>query len=101
MFNFLQEIPSSRSIAEYDCREFAEEEVVYSSFTYLIDAARIIGALQALGQEPTKPSDPLLEIADTKLVNWLTHLPRCKQEIIDEDGKFDEILFHAHLLINT
>lgn len=44
-----QNIPQSRTLEEYSSRELAEEEVVFSSFAYLIDLGNITGCILALG----------------------------------------------------
>lgn len=38
----MQQIPQVTTWAEYQVREFAEVEVVYSSITYLYDIAMVI-----------------------------------------------------------
>lgn len=93
-------IPQPRTLEEYDSRELAEKELSFSSFTYLIDAGRISGTVLAVGYETRKPFDPAVTTADTKLTNWQLHLPKAKEEVMDSNGKVDEIMFQAHLGIN-
>jgi hypothetical protein len=47
------------------------------------------------------PVEPDLIAADTRLVNWLLHLPACKRLQVEDRGEVDEILFQAHMLYNT
>jgi hypothetical protein len=49
----------------------------------------------------SNPEDYSLMAADAKFVNWFLYLPKCKTEIVREDRSVDEIMFRAHLTINT
>jgi hypothetical protein len=86
---------------DYDNREFAEEDIVFSSFTYLIDLGRILGTVLEVGTEAGVPFDPGVIKADSNLVNWALYLPKSKKSVIRESGSPDEILFQAHMLFNT
>ncbi|KAK0115461.1 hypothetical protein ONS96_013917 [Cadophora gregata f. sp. sojae] len=88
-------IPRSRTLEEYENRDFLEDEPVFSSFTYLIDLTRISGSL--LGFDRLPPGDVELAVnnADAMLVNWKLHLPREKQGVVDKNEELDEILFFA------
>ena len=86
---------------DYDNREFADEDIVFSSFTYLIDLGRMIGTVLEVGTEAGMPFDPAVIKADSGLVNWALHLPKSKKCVIRESGSADEILFQAHMLFNT
>lgn len=97
----MQIIPQPRTLEEYSTREFAGEEVVFSSFTYLIDLGQILGGLLALGTAPGEPLEPDAVAADASLMNWLLYLPKEKRLPVEEPGKVDNILFQAHMLYNT
>lgn len=86
---------------EYNAREFAGEEIIFSSFTYLIDLGQILGNLLALGTEPGEPFEPDVVAADAALMNWCLYLPKRKNPLIEEPGKVDEVMFQAHLLYHT
>lgn len=86
---------------EYNAREFAEDELMFSSFAYLIDLGHIIGVILALGTESGDPFDPKVISAEASLLNWALYLPKEKQLVIEDLGKVDEILFQAHMLRNT
>ena len=94
-------IPQPRTLGEYNAREFAVDELTFSSFAYLIDLGHIIGVILALGTEPGDPFDPEIISADTSLMNWALYLPKKKQLVVEDLGKVDEILFQAHILCNT
>jgi hypothetical protein len=95
-----QNIPSPRTFVEYDSRELFDEEVVFSSMTYLIDVLRIASSIMPSKSQPFSPGSQAITAADAKLVNWFLYLPRCKHEAVKEDGKVDEPMFLAHVTIN-
>ena len=94
-------IPQPRTLEGYESREFAAEELIFSSFTYLIDLGHILGVVLKLGTEPGEPFDPDIISADISLMNWALYLPKKKQIVIETLGEVDEILFQAHMLCNT
>ena len=104
---FVKNIPLvPNTIQEYDDREFCspEFEPVFSSFTYVIDASRIMSQNLAINNSKNskvKPGDAVLAAADAKYVNWFLYLPKCKQQMVKNNGTVDELIFMAVLLINT
>lgn len=95
------EIPTPHTLKVYDNREFADEDIIFSSLTYHIDSARILSSLLDIHDEPRQPGDKLVMEADAKLMNWSLYLPKCKQELIKDDQTVDEVMFSAQLGINT
>jgi hypothetical protein len=93
-------IPPIRSLDEFDNRDFSETPLVYSSFAYRIEAIRVLGRVLAVGIGPD-PNDPAVEGADTCLINWGLNLPKEKSELLGPEGKVDEMLFQAHMVINA
>ncbi|TVY65503.1 hypothetical protein LSUE1_G007116 [Lachnellula suecica] len=93
-------IPQPRSLADYDNREFDDEDIVYSSFTYLIDSLRICSAVLTINMEERGPGERTLAAADAKFVNWTLYLPKCKQELVGKDQRVDETMFLAHIVMN-
>lgn len=77
--------------------------MVYSSLTYLLDAARILSSVMAINCESHKPGDGTLAAADAKFVNWSLYLPKSKREneLVKDEQRVDEVMFLAHVLINT
>lgn len=55
----------------------------------------------ALEIDVDNPNGPDLIAADTRLVNWVLHLPSSKRLQVEDRGEVDEILFQAHMLYNT
>jgi hypothetical protein len=83
-------------------RDLAETEIVYSSFAYLIDITRILGAaMTAVVAGDGEVSDHIISDADGALVNWKFHLPDEKKDILKANGEIDEPLFHAHMDFNV
>jgi hypothetical protein len=94
-------IPRSHTLAEYHERDLAEDEISYSSFTYLIDIANILGSLMARSVTSDEITDSIIDDADGSLVNWRFHLPEDKKDILRDNGEIDEPLFQAHLNYNV
>lgn len=98
---FSQRIPLPRTLQDYDDAAFTEYDEVFSSFTYLIDAVRILGRVLA-SNEGDSTELQSIELTDTSLMNWSLHLPDSKRaDLVGHNGNYDEILFQAHLIINA
>ncbi|POR30976.1 Uncharacterized protein TPAR_08822 [Tolypocladium paradoxum] len=95
------DIPLPRTLQEYDNRGFEDGNVGFSSFTYLIDAARILGATLAAGDVLGKSPLSLVKNAEANIMSWDLHLPHSKRDPVRPDGTVDEIMFRAHMMINT
>ncbi|KAF3915913.1 hypothetical protein AA313_de0204455 [Arthrobotrys entomopaga] len=93
-------IPATRSLVDFDERYFSDDNRPFSSYAYRVEAVRILGQVLACGGSEN-PDDPRVDSADTSLVNWMLHLPGNKKELVDKDGKVDEMLFQAHMVINA
>lgn len=100
VLTILQIIPRSRTLSDYEARDFEDEEQVFSSFTYMIDICRIAGSLLGIHNLGGKDIDPAVANADAMLVNWKLHLPREKQGVVDKNEDADELLFQAHNLLS-
>ena len=74
-------------------------EIIYSSFTYLIDAVRIVTFVLRNITETGGFSEGLVLAADPKIAAWNLLLPTCKKDPLGTDGKIDELLFLAHLIV--
>jgi hypothetical protein len=90
-----------KTLQDYDDSTFLaedEEDMIFSSSTYRIDAVRIVHkVLAAVRCQPVEPV--ALDLADTHLSNWILHLPLVKKKPVDRDGVIDEIMFEAHMII--
>ena len=92
---------SSYTLSSFRERAFAKDEIVYSSFAYRIEAARLVGKILSLSDFPYESSDDDIEAIDAGLTGWVLHLPPSKREVVDHEGKVDEMLFQAHMLISA
>ena len=97
----LQAIPQPHTFADYDSREFHDQEITFSSLTYLLDAIRMLSHSMSIIHSPHEPGAKALTSTDAKFVNWGLYLPHCKREIVRPDGTVDETMFFAHLVVNT
>ncbi|ORY15715.1 hypothetical protein BCR34DRAFT_162800 [Clohesyomyces aquaticus] len=95
---FSGQIPYSRTLQEYDDSAFALSEIQFSSFTYLIDAIRILGKVFEVSRLDSTFEYHIVDVVDQYLLNWRLGLPRSKSEIIDNHGVIDELLFQAHMV---
>ncbi|KAF2006594.1 hypothetical protein P154DRAFT_220085 [Amniculicola lignicola CBS 123094] len=95
---FSGQIPFPRTLQDYDDSAFAPEEIVFSSFTYLIDAIRILGKVFEVSKLDSTFEYHVVDVVDSYLVNWRLNLPAAKLEIVDNDAKIDEVLFQAHMV---
>jgi hypothetical protein len=86
---------------EYRNRDFADEEIILSSFSYFIEAAILLGSVFAIAADVSESADREIARADISLVSWTLNLPKKKAQLVKADGTVDELLFAAHLMINT
>ncbi|KAH8590647.1 hypothetical protein B0O99DRAFT_302703 [Bisporella sp. PMI_857] len=96
-----EDIPPPHTIAEYEERDFADEEIIFSSFAYLIDVLKILGSLMAVVNATGSNPDSIIDDTDSSLLNWKLHLPDSKKDVLRTDGEIDEPLFHAHMYYNV
>jgi hypothetical protein len=91
-------IPPVATWLEYENREFAKIEVIYSSIVYLYDLNRIVKSIMDMFLETGTFSETMIEHHDTKLAVWRSLLPMCKREPLRRDGSIDEVMFTAHMI---
>ncbi|KAJ5454096.1 C6 zinc finger domain protein [Penicillium daleae] len=95
-------IPASKSLQDFDCREFTSEST-FSSFAYLIGAVRC--AALAISSAPKiatiEDSIHIIQAADSSLDGWRLLLPENRKHVISKTGEVDELMFQAHLVINV
>ncbi|OAP65227.1 hypothetical protein AYL99_01199 [Fonsecaea erecta] len=97
-------IPTPRTLAEFDAREFASDDLVFSSFAYLIGAVR--GIASAISRfltsvANTSDSSSILEAVDAAIDGWLLLLPESKRIAVFASGETDEHMFQAHMAIHA
>ncbi|KAL1962606.1 hypothetical protein VTN77DRAFT_9320 [Rasamsonia byssochlamydoides] len=71
----------------------------FSSFAYRIEAVRILGMVLALGQSSELDSELQAETVDACLAGWFLHLPASRREPLLSNGRVDEMLFQAQMII--
>lgn len=91
-------LPSPPTLADFDRRLFADEEVQFSSFCYRIEAVRILSRVIAVAQTDEVHEDQI-QAVDNALAGWVHHLPATKLDMINNFGEVDEMLFQAHMII--
>ncbi|KAJ6129241.1 hypothetical protein N7512_002021 [Penicillium capsulatum] len=91
--------PPPPTIAQFDGRVFADEERDFSSYTYRIEAVRILGRVVAT-QEMTEGQQDHVEAIDARIASWFHHLPESKAELMRPDGSIDEIMFQGTMIVN-
>ncbi|KAI1849052.1 hypothetical protein JX266_005013 [Neoarthrinium moseri] len=88
-------IPPPISLAQYDLQNNLGSGE-FSSWTYLIDMARISSNLiLPYHAAPNEKKTELFERADALICDWLIRVPQWKMDLVDAGGVADMILFHA------
>jgi hypothetical protein len=95
---FSGQIPYPSTLSDYDDSAFLPSLATFSSFTYLIDAIRILGKVFECARLESTFEYHAVDVVDQYLCNWRLHLPASKTEIVANDGFVDEVLFQAHMV---
>ncbi|KAF2820331.1 hypothetical protein CC86DRAFT_374503 [Ophiobolus disseminans] len=95
---FSGQIPYPSTLQDYDDSSFLPTLPTFSSFTYLIDAIRILGKVFECARLDSTFEYHAVDVVDQYLCNWRLHLPVSKLDIVDANGKVDEVLFQAHMV---
>lgn len=91
-------IPNPPTVAQFDGRLFADEEIQFSSFCYRIEAVRILSRVLSIAGTDEIHEDQI-QAVDNALAGWAHHLPPAKTDIVNSFGEVDEMLFQAHMII--
>ncbi|KAI1338952.1 hypothetical protein F5Y15DRAFT_102600 [Xylariaceae sp. FL0016] len=93
----------SKTLEDFEFREFAGDEHHYSSFTYLIGATR--GIALALSAVPAAcenwSSRQMIVEVDAIIDGWQLLLPKSKQEGLYDGKRVYELMFQAHMAIHA
>ncbi|KAB8247659.1 hypothetical protein BDV35DRAFT_404030 [Aspergillus flavus] len=97
------DIPEPRTLQEFNCREFSAEPIRFSSFAYLIGAVQCAASAIAIAPKIATKGDSthVIQAADCSLDGWRLLLPDDRKQLMDKDGKIDELMFQAHLIIHV
>lgn len=93
--------PCPLSWADFENQIFADTDTVFSSFSYRIKAAHILGQVMSITGPQGVHRDEV-QLVDNALASWSLHLPSSKAEteIVSTYGGFDIIMFQAHVMIS-
>ncbi|EED16951.1 C6 transcription factor, putative [Talaromyces stipitatus ATCC 10500] len=92
--------PYPPTIKQFDDRIFAEEDITFSSFSYRIEAVRILGRVVSLSTASGQQQQEEVESVDARIASWFHHIPDSKMELMQPDGTMDEMMFQARMVIN-
>ncbi|KAK9368918.1 hypothetical protein V1509DRAFT_621885 [Lipomyces kononenkoae] len=110
-------IPVPHTLKEFDSRVFTSQPPQFSSFSYLIDAIRIMGVVIATMARSAVAE--AAELADTSTSAWLLQIPHAKKMLLrpasswpsqfeylclkggGESQEVDELMMHAFIVINN
>ncbi|KAL5114896.1 hypothetical protein ACEQ8H_007214 [Pleosporales sp. CAS-2024a] len=86
--------------ADFESSIFSDQDMVFSSSCYRIEAVRLLGRVLAIAGAHGVHRDRVQAI-DNALAAFIHHLPSCKSqpEIINTYGELDELMFQTHLII--
>lgn len=89
------------TIQQFDDRVFADEDIPFSSYSYRIDAVRILGRVVKLSNSNSgQQHQEEIESVDARIASWFHHIPDSKMELMRPDGTMDEMMFQARMIIN-
>ncbi|KAJ0417952.1 hypothetical protein BJY00DRAFT_288693 [Aspergillus carlsbadensis] len=96
-------IPEPKSVQDFDCREFSSDDIVFSSFAYLIGAVRCAALAIATVPKRAAKEDSMhiIQAADSALDGWLLLLPKDQKQVMSKTGEIDELMFQANLIIHV
>lgn len=92
--------PILKNLSDFDDNVFMEQEHIFSSSAYRIDAIRLLHKVFMASSGQSSDSH-LLDSADVHLKTWALQLPAEKRNPIDRLGCMDEILFEAHMIVSA
>lgn len=94
---------TSPSFKEYQNREYALLEQMYSSFAYYIEASSIYASsLQASTQYKSIPhAETVCSDWEATIVSWFLMLPPHLRELPVKSTVSDQLMFQAHMMMHT
>jgi hypothetical protein len=88
------------TMAEMADRVFAETPFNYSSGAYKVEATRIMRKVLALEADSFNVTNAQVETIDASIQSFLLSLPPLFREVVEHEGKVDEVLFTTHMIIH-
>ncbi|KAM4055234.1 fungal zn(2)-Cys(6) binuclear cluster domain-containing protein [Hirsutella rhossiliensis] len=93
-------IPIPLYLEDLEDRDFSDEDREFSSFAYRILCARNLGKF--MRTPPIfGPEDENMVRIEALLTNWRLHLPQSKRDALQTDGRLDEMMFQAHMMMHA
>lgn len=89
----------TKTLQEMQHRFLEEGSFSWSSFSYKIEAVRILTNIIDLSSDPMA-SESQVDAASISIASYWMALPVSKRDVICRFGKTDEVLFCAHMLIS-
>ncbi|KAK5994006.1 C6 finger domain transcription factor iacK [Cladobotryum mycophilum] len=102
-------IPEPKTLEEFDAREFASDDTVFSSFAYLIGAVsgmatamfRALSIATAPAYVSNGRSPKVLEAVDAIIDGWMLLIPDSKKDVFTKNGEVDELIFQAYMALHA
>lgn len=91
---------SNKSNSDLQNRVFAEDNHPWSSFAYEVEAVRIMHTVLQSRAQDQRFSDADIDALDASLSGFQFSLPPSKRDLAERDGKIDEVLFAAHMIVH-
>lgn len=80
--------------------DFSGDDREFSSFAYRVLCARNLGKFMRI-PPIFGPDDENLARIEALLTNWRLHLPESKRDALHKDGRLDEMMFQAHMMLHA
>jgi Fungal Zn(2)-Cys(6) binuclear cluster domain/Fungal specific transcription factor domain len=91
---------SNKTLFDLQNRIFAEDNHHWSSFAYEVEAVRIMHNVLQARTPDQRFNDADVEALDASLSGFQFALPASKRDFAERDGKIDEVLFAAHMIVH-
>jgi hypothetical protein len=91
---------SNKSSFDMQNRVFAEDNHPWSSFAYEVEAVRIMHNILQSRTVDQRFNDADVEALDASLSGFQFSLPLSKRDLAERDGKIDEVLFAAQMIVH-
>ncbi|KAH8552905.1 hypothetical protein BGW37DRAFT_518873 [Umbelopsis sp. PMI_123] len=89
----------TKTLQEMQNRFLAEGSYSWSSFSYKVEATRILTNIIDLSSDPFA-SQSQVDAAAISIASFWMALPATKRDVVCRSGKIDEVLICAHMLIS-
>ena len=91
---------SNKSFFDMQNRIFADQNHSWSSFAYEVEAVRLMQNVLQSRTRDQRFTDADVEALDASLSGFQFSLPSSKRDLAERDGKIDEVLFAAHMIVH-